>query len=182
SDSGGYYGTWGSTQTSHGQVGWTSLFNPRMDWGPCFFDQTHVLSSYATYQLPIGRGKKLGGNANSIVDQIIGRWEVGGTFSFQSGNAMSDFSGWGNTDPSGTNGAANQFGGARSNCSGPVKYSKKSIPTSVSSGTATPGYVQWFDPSTFSDPLPNSFGTCSQGNIRGPRFTSLDLSLNKSFP
>jgi len=182
SDSGGYYGTWGSTQTSHGQVGWTSLFNPRMDWGPCFFDQTHVLSSYATYQLPIGRGKKLGGNANSIVDQIIGHWEVGGTFSFHSGNAMSDFSGWGNTDPSGTNGAANQFGGARSNCSGPVKYSKKSIPTSVSSGTATPGYVQWFDPSTFSDPLPNSFGTCSQGNIRGPRFTSLDLSLNKSFP
>lgn len=182
SDSGGYYGTWGSTQTSHGQVGWTTLYNPRLDWGPCFFDQTHVLSSYATYQLPFGRGKKLGNNLSPVVDAIIGHWEIGGTLAFHSGNAMSDFSGWGNADPSNTNGAANQFGGDRSNCSGPVKYQKKLVPTSVVGGNVTPGYLQWFDPSTFTDPLPNSFGTCSQGNVRGPRLTDVDLSLHKDFP
>ena len=181
SDSGGYYGTWGSTQTSHGQVGWTTLYNPRMDWGPCFFDQTHVLSSYATYQLPVGRGKKLGNNLSSVADAILGHWELGGTLSLHSGNAMSDFNGWGSPDPSNTNGAANQFGGSRSNCSGPVKYLNKYVPTTVVGGSPVPGYIQWFDPSTFSPATPNSFGTCSQGDIRGPRYADVDLSLNKGF-
>ena len=182
SDSGGYYGTWGSTQTSHGQVGWTTLYNPRLDWGPCFYDQTHVLSSYATYQLPFGRGKKLASNLSTVADAILGHWEIGGTLSLHSGNAMSDFNGWGAPDPSNTNGAANQFGGARSNCSGPVKYLNKMVPTSVAAGNATPGYLQWFDPSTFSPAAANSFGTCSQGNIRGPRYADVDLSLHKDFP
>jgi len=195
SDSGGFYGTWGASQTSHGQIGWTSIYNPRLDWGPCFFDQTHILSSYATYQLPFGRGKKIGNNLNPVVDAVLGHWELGGTFTVHSGNAMSDFSGWGNADPSGTGGAANLFGGDRNNCSGPVKYVKKFVPTSVSTvngtTTVTPGYLQWFDPSTFSAPLgvfdskgnlvQGSFGTCGQGEIRGPRYVDVDLSLNKGF-
>ncbi len=195
SDSGGFYGTWGASQTSHGQIGWTSIYNPRLDWGPCFFDQTHILSSYATYQLPFGRGKKIGNNLNPVVDAVLGHWELGGTFTVHSGNAMSDFSGWGNADPSGTGGAANLFGGDRNNCSGPVKYVKKFVPTSVTTvngtTTVTPGYLQWFDPSTFSAPLgvfdskgnlvQGSFGTCGQGEIRGPRYVDVDLSLNKGF-
>ena len=181
-DSGGYYGTWGATQTSHGQVGWTTLYNPRLDWGPCFFDQTHVLSSYATYQLPFGKGKKFANGVSSIANAVIGGWELGGTFSIHSGNAMSDFNGWGAPDPSNTNGAANQFGGDRSNCNGPVNYTKTFVPTKISGGSATPAYLQWFDPSTFSPAANNSFGTCGQGGIRGPRYTDVDLALHKEIP
>jgi hypothetical protein len=195
SDSGGFYGTWGSgAQTSHGQVGWTSIFNPRLDWGPCFFDQTHLLSSYVTYQLPVGRGKKFGNHVSRGLDALIGGWEVGSIMTFHSGNAMSDFVGWGGDSVAGVTGGASQlFGGDRSNCSGPVQYPKKFVPAkvTVSGGvtSVTPAYMQWFDTSTFS-PLnvttdakgnitQSSYGTCGQGNIRGPRFADVDMSLHK---
>jgi hypothetical protein len=189
SNSGGFFGTWGqATQTSHGQVGWTSIYAPRMDWGPCFFDETHIFTSYVTYQIPFGRGKALGNNMNRIVDTVIGNWEIGGLATFHSGNAMSDFTGWGADYPAfATTGASELFGGDRSNCNGPTHYLKQYVPSTVSAGVGTPGYVQWFDPSTFSEPVPNAagqvaYGTCSQGDLRGPHYADIDLSLHKGFP
>jgi Carboxypeptidase regulatory-like domain/TonB dependent receptor len=184
SNSGGFYGTWGASQTSHGQVGWTSIYAPHMDWGPCFFDETHILTSYVTYQIPFGRGKALGNGMNRVVDSAIGNWEIGGILTWHSGNAMSDFTGWGADYPAfATTGASELFGGDRSNCNGAVKYTKKYIPASGS----TPGYIQWFDPSSFSEPTTAagglaSYGTCSQGGIRGPHYADIDLSLHKAFP
>src|SRR5262249_47018766 len=55
SDSPGYFGTgWGSTQaqSSGGQPGWQNIFDPRASYGPCYYDQSHILTSYATYDLP----------------------------------------------------------------------------------------------------------------------------------
>ena len=40
------------------------------DWGPCYFDQTHILTSYVTYQLPIGRGKQFGHDLNPVLNQV----------------------------------------------------------------------------------------------------------------
>jgi hypothetical protein len=184
SNSGGFYGTWGASQTSHGQVGWTSIYAPHMDWGPCFFDETHILTSYVTYQIPFGRGHGLGNNMNKVVDSVIGNWAIGGIVTLHSGNAMSDFTGWGADFPAfATTGASELFGGDRGNCNGPVKYTKKYVPaTSTHSG-----YLQWFDSSTFSEPTTAagglvSYGTCSQGGIRGPRYADVDLSLHKAFP
>ena len=45
SNSPGYFGTgWGSTgaTSSGGQPGWENIYNPRLDWGPCYYDQTHI--------------------------------------------------------------------------------------------------------------------------------------------
>src|SRR5262249_3621741 len=46
SNSPGYFGTgWGSTgaTSSGGQPGPQNIYDPRSDWGPCFFNQKHVL-------------------------------------------------------------------------------------------------------------------------------------------
>jgi hypothetical protein len=63
-----------------------------------------------------------------------------------------------------------------------VNYTKTFVPTKISGGSATPAYLQWFDPSTFSPAANNSFGTCGQGGIRGPRYTDVDLALHKEIP
>jgi hypothetical protein len=184
SNSSGYYGTgWGSTnaQSSGGQPGWQNIYDPASEWGPCYFDQTHVVSGQFTYALPFGQGKRFANNMNPIFNAIAGGWDVGSVVSFHTGNAltMNLFGNWWplQGDTSFTNGIAPYTLSARPSCNGPVKVTDKYVPASGN----TPGYIQWFDPSNISWPADNTFGNCSVGNIRGPSYSDVDLSLHKNF-
>jgi hypothetical protein len=185
SDSPGYFGTgWGSTQaqSSGGQPGWQNIYDPRADWGPCYFDQTHVLTSYVTYQLPVGRGKQFGKDMNPVLNAVVGNWEIGGIITLHTGNALTlnNFGGWGvGGNTSNTNGVEPQTLSGLPNCNGPIKILNQYVPANAA--TNTPAYIQYFDPSNISVPAPNTFGTCSVGNLRGPGYANVDFSLHKSF-
>jgi hypothetical protein len=168
-------GTWGGngSQTSMGLPGWQNIYDPRSDWGPCYYDETHILSSYVTYQLPIGRGKKYGSGMNPALNAVVGNWEIGGIVTFHTGNAITTTIGF--QDPSGTNGPGPLFASERPDCSGPASY-KKTI-----GGVPGAYFMQWWNPSTFSLPAANTFGTCSTGDLRGPRYSETDLSVHKDF-
>jgi hypothetical protein len=170
SDSGGFYGTWGSSQSSHGVIGWQNIYDKKADWGPCYFDTTHVLTSYANYQLPFGRGQMFGKSANSVVNQVIGNWSLHPIVSWHTGFAMTTDGAW--WDPSGTGGLGGWFENERANCSSAPHYPK----------THSAAGVQWFDPSTFSEPLAGTYGNCSVGNVRGPGYINVDLGIHKQFP
>ena len=197
SNSPGYFGTgFGSTNatSSGGQPGFQNIYNPRMNWGPCYYDQTHILSSYVTYQLPVGRGKQFGHDLNPVLNQVVGNWEIGAIVTFHTGNALTlnEFGGWGlggNADN--TNGVDPYTLAGLPSCNGPVHVLNKK----VNATSTTPAYIQWFDTSNISNPLTGaqlqaegiagatgSFGTCSVGNIRGPNYADVDLSLHKGFP
>jgi hypothetical protein len=183
SNSPGYFGTgWGSTSatSSGGQPGPQNIYDPRSEWGPCFFDQTHVLSSYVTYALPFGRGKQFGHDLNPAVNAVVGNWEIGAIIQVHSGNALTlnSFGGWGAADPSNTNGIGPSTLSERPSCDGPIHIMNKR----VNATSAAPGFIQWFDPNGAHDPAPNTFGTCSVGNVRGPKYVDTDLSLHKNFP
>lgn len=65
----------------------------------------HTLIFFYTYELPIGHGKALLGNASGLFDKIVAGWQVAGTTLLQSGPFRSpSFSG---VDPANTN----QFSG-----------------------------------------------------------------------
>ena len=184
-NSAGYYGTsaWGGNgaQTSLGLPGWQNIYDGRSEWGPCFFDETHILSSYATYDLPVGRGQKFGHDVNSIADQVIGHWQLGGIVSLHTGNAITPTIGF--QDTANTAGAGGLFASERPACLGAPSYPEQLVhSTTTASGVFVPGYVQWFDPSTFAIPAQNTFGNCSNGVIRGPRYADVDMSIHKSFP
>ncbi len=186
SNSPGYFGTgWGSTQamSSGGQPGWQNSYDPHSDWGPCYFDQKHILSSYVTYQVPIGRGKRFGRDMNPALNAVVGNWEIGGIITLHTGNALTlnEFGGWGafKGDPSNTNGIGNYFLSARPSCSGPLKTVDKFVPADPA--TNTPAYIRWFDTSVVSHPV-NEFGNCGVGNGRGPGLAQVDMSLHKDFP
>ncbi len=186
SNSPGYFGTgWGSTgaTSSGGQPGWENIYNPRLDWGPCYYDQTHILTSYVTYQLPLGRGKQFGHDMNPVLSSVLGNWEIGGIVALHSGNALTlnNFGGWGvggNSDN--TNGVGPQTLANLPDCNGPVKVLNQTVLAS----NGAPGYIQYLENSITSATQPaaaNTFGTCGVGNVRGPAYANVDLSLHKGF-
>jgi hypothetical protein len=117
---------------------------------------------------------------NPVLNGIVGNWEIGSIISLHSGNALTlnEFGGWGlggNADN--TNGVDPYTLAGLPNCNGPIHV----INQRVNATAATPAFIQWFDTSNISNPAPNTFGTCSVGNIRGPRYAAVDLSLHKGF-
>jgi Carboxypeptidase regulatory-like domain len=185
SNSPGYFGTgWGSTNatSSGGQPGWENIYNPRLDWGPCYYDQTHIFTSYVTYALPFGHGKQFGHDINPALNEVLGNWEIGGIVTLHSGNALTlnNFGGWGvggNSDN--TNGIGPYTLANLPDCNGAVHVTNQTV---VASG-GVPGYIQYIDPSpsNTSPAAANTFGTCGVGNVRGPAYANVDLSLHKGF-
>ena len=171
SNSGGYYGTWGDTQTSHGVIGWQNAYDPGNDWGPCYYDTTHNLSSYFIYNLPFGRREKFGRNMNRIVDGVVGGWSLSGLVAMHTGFAMTTNNAF--FDPSGTGGLGGAFENQRLTCLAPATYSKEALPNG--------GGIQWFSGGTFMTPLTGTFGNCGVGDLRGPGYASFDLAVRKRF-
>jgi Carboxypeptidase regulatory-like domain/TonB dependent receptor len=165
SDSTGYYGAWVNALSASAY--WQNVYDQRSEWAPCYYDATHVISAYAIYDLPFGRGKMLAKSANRVVNGVIGGWEVSPIVSFRTGWPMPIY---GANDNSGTFSR-----GARADCSG--------IPSITN--TALPGIGrQWFtNNGEFTQPAIGTFGNCSPqlSGLRSPHYSDVDLSLHKDF-
>lgn len=51
-------------------------------------DITHTMKVNAVYELPFGQGHAIGGNANGLVDRLIGGWAIAVTSQFRSGRLI----------------------------------------------------------------------------------------------
>jgi hypothetical protein len=172
-DNSGYYGTWGSTQSTPANPYYQNLYDPHADWAPCFFDSKHILSSYAVYELPFGRNKRFGRNAPKVVDAVAGGWSVNPIISLHTGFPLALYN-FGD-DPTGTGSR-----GLRPNCNGKSHVFGRKPAFDSTSGAFT-GF-QWFDPSAYTASGVGQFGNCpAQGPIRGPGYADVDLSLQKDF-
>ena len=170
-DNSGYYGTWGSTQAGPASPYYQNLYDPRADWAPCYMDVSNLLTAYAVYDIPFGRGRKYGNNVNGALNAVAGGWTISPLLSLHGGFplALYDFG----TDLTGTGSR-----GLRPDCNGPYHVFGRKAATSNGQFI---GY-QWFDPSSFSAPAVGQFGTCpAQGPIRGPGYADVDLSIQKNF-
>jgi hypothetical protein len=162
-NSSGYFGTWsGTTQATPASPYFQNLYNPGAEWAQCYYDSKHILSAYALYELPVGRGKQFAKDAPAVVNAVIGNWSVNPIVSWHTGFPFALYA----SDNSGTGSQ-----GARPNCNGAPIYLK----TGSSLG------LQWVSPVTFSQPT-SGFGNCpAQGPVIGPGYADVDLSLHKDF-
>jgi len=168
-DSIGYFGAGG--QASPSSPYWQNLYDRRAEWGPCYYDVAHVLTSYAVYELPVGRNKRWGRNLNPLVNAAIGDWQLGGIVESHGGFPLTIFS----DDASGTNSR-----GSRANCVAPPHVFGRKPASDPFTGQY--GGFQWFDPASYAPPDPGTFGTCGVGTVRGPGLRTANLSLQKEFP
>jgi hypothetical protein len=63
----------------------TDPWNPRVDYGPQYFDRKFTFNTLGTYQLPFGPGQRWGTSSNGVVKRLIGGWAVSPIFSYGAG-------------------------------------------------------------------------------------------------
>jgi Carboxypeptidase regulatory-like domain len=165
-DNSGYFGTWSSTtQTTPASPYFQNLYNPRAEWAQCYWDSKHVLSAYAVYELPVGRGKQFGKDLPAAVNAVVGNWSVNPIVSWHTGFPLALYG----TDVSGTGSQ-----GARPNCNDSLLTYPKT--------TSSQGLL-WFDPSFATTAPAGTFGNCpAQGPVIGPHYSDIDVGLQKNFP
>jgi Carboxypeptidase regulatory-like domain len=166
----GYYGTWSNARASNtASPYWQNIYDPKAEWSPCYYDETHNLTSYAVYELPFGKGKKFGGDMNKAVDAVVGGWTVSPIVTLHTGFPMSLYNN--GKDLTGT-----ASRGLRPDCNGTNTVFGRQNATAAQSGG-----ILWFDPNNYSNAV--GYGTCAPqiGQLRGPGFYNWDLSLEKNF-
>jgi hypothetical protein len=149
-------------QQFNGWQGFLDNHNPKRDRGLSDFDVNHRLVASFVYDLPIGRGRRYGSDLNKAVDAVIGRWQVNGIATFQSGFPIS-------ITANDAGGLRDSFGSNRANIVGD--------PHSGTTGTI----ASWFNKSAFAQPGTGEAGDSGRNILRAPGINSFDLSLFKNF-
>ncbi|HMI50798.1 MAG TPA: carboxypeptidase regulatory-like domain-containing protein [Candidatus Saccharimonadales bacterium] len=169
-DSIGYYGSFGALASPTSPY-FQDIYNQKAEWGPCYFDATHVVSGYAVYELPFGRGKRFGKDMNRLLNLVAGGWSVSPIVSWHTGFPLTIVDG-------NNNFLNNEVGsrGVRADCVAPPSYLGNQ-PAAADFG----GGVFFFDKNSYVPSQPTQFGTCGVGTVRGPRYGNLDVSLHKDF-
>jgi hypothetical protein len=138
----------------------TDLRNTQIDYGNVAYSRRHRFLSTFLYQLPGPKGSTLG--------QVIGGWQLGGVFLFQSGPFMTvTVPG---ADPAGV-GFPNLIGNGRAD-----------LNPGVSLYAATKNAQHWINPAAFAVPKSNigRYPTAPVGNVVGPGTKVMSISLTKS--
>jgi hypothetical protein len=153
------------------------MTNLRVCRGNSDFDIRHLFNANFIYELPIGRGRWLAGDAPGWVDTIIGGWEVSGIFAARSGLAFGTTTtafpvGFNFNSPAaltGANPAALQ-GQINNASNGTIQFFAN--PTAVFNPSApTAGAIRF--------PRHGEIG--NRNIFRGPGFWNLDTAVLKNF-
>lgn len=161
----GFFGEAG--QSASQSAWWQNQYNPKGDYGGCYYNVKGDFTGYFIYDLPFGRGRSYGSGMSRAADAFAGGWRLSVIPTFRGGfpltlSAANDESGTGTFAP-------------RPNCIAPARVFGKR----PASGTI--GY-QWFDPNSYQEPSAGTFGTCSVSSVFGPGEQNVDLGMAKMFP
>jgi Carboxypeptidase regulatory-like domain len=152
-----------------------NYYNSAADIGPAGYDVRHDISGTGVYALPVGRGQQFLPSANRVLDEAIGGWKIA-----VAGVGYTGF-------PQGLTGPGNNSNGDGN--SRPNQYRKLVIRNrSINNWFGTdPSAIPCTQPGVdngvcaFGVPAPNTFGTSSNGVVRGPGFLNVDMSAFKDF-
>jgi len=152
-----------------------NYYDSAADWGPAGYDIRHNFTANAVYDLPIGRGRQYLSGVNSWVDGFIGGWRLA--------TAAVVYSGFPQTT-TGPSNNSNSYGNSRPNQYRPLKVRNHTVDNWFGDDPSatycqTPGVDDGV--CAFGVPAPNTFGTARNGNLRGPGFLNVDLSMFKDF-
>jgi hypothetical protein len=143
--------------------------NLKAERGLAEFDVKHRFVASYIYELPFGRGRRLGQNWNRATDLLLGGWQINGIHSYQSGLGLT----------------ATLGGGSVLNLGGERRARPNRLPGQEAEFDSSQQTVEkWFNTAAFTtsfSPSPQAFGNSGVGIMRGPGFAIVDLTLAKNF-
>ncbi len=125
----------------------------RRDWGPSALNVTHQSSISASYDLPFGQNK------------LIGGWQLNGIATFLSGFPFTP-----------------QAGSNRSGDGDTRNPDRPNVNPSFTGPVLLRQQTRWYDPNAFLLPAAGTWGNLGRGVYEGPGLATVDLSLLKIFP
>ncbi len=153
-----------------------NYYNSHADWGPAGYDIRHNVSGAGTYRLPVGRGEEYLSHANRLVDEAIGGWRIS--------VAGVGYTGFPQTVTGPGNSAQNIGGNYRANQYRKLKVVHRTIDNWFGTDpSATPCSTPGVDDGTcaFGSATSTTFGSSSNGSVRGPGYLNVDTSAFKEF-
>ena len=154
------------------------LYNPALEYGRPSWQRNQAVTVSTIYELPFGKGKALAGNASTVLNDIIGGWQLVNVTTIMSGSGVNP--GYQEC------GADNDAGVCFPNVVGswhvshPNKnqwYAISPDPLAANGQTSGP----WQRPAA---PVPGSpsFGDAKRNSIIGPKWFDADVSVVKIVP
>lgn len=152
-----------------------NVYNLHNEYGPAGQDVRHALNWNLVYDLPVGRGRTLGGSMPLFLDEVVGGWKIGMT-----GIAYSGFP----VNISASNNSAVNGNSQRANHYRQLKIVHRS--TSNWFGTdpsAIPCTTAGVDNGVcaYGQPALGTFGTARPTSERAPGFQTYGASVTKDF-
>jgi hypothetical protein len=160
-----------SNTVAYGGYGFIcDVVRPRICRGNSDFDVSNYINGYVTYDLPYGRGRMFGGSSPWIVNELLGGWTV------------SALPGWHTGFPYFA-GSTAFVAGFANNAPAILTGSRSDMNIHLHGGQGNPLYAFADANRALNDfEGPIGFTVGSRNNLRGPRSTTLDAGLSKSFP
>jgi hypothetical protein len=181
-----------SVGTADGNVNQCDIQNAHnvaAEKGPTTPDFRHQLSVSYVYELPYGRGKHFGSDANGVAQAVLGGWQVAGVTTAHSGEAFDVLMG---SDLTNTG----AFPPRPDIIHNPYDFSFD-VATQAALGCSHPGHQTldcWFNQAAFVAPALAStpgacggqcsardFGKAGRAILRGPDLVNFDFSAYKTF-
>jgi hypothetical protein len=144
-----------------------NIYDRNLNYAWSDFDRRHVLQATYVFEVPIGRGRKVGRDMPKALDWIIGGWQLSGTYNWASGRPFTVYSG------------INTFSNvvqSFANCN--------NCPRDLGGLVERNGTNYWFSEAAqamFSQPAPGELGNTGRNYFIGPRQFQTDASLLKKF-
>lgn len=129
--------------------------------GPSPTDVRHRFIGSIVYELPVGRGKSVGGDWGKLTDALIGGWSIGTIYTLTTGTPAT---------PGVQGNPANIGGGDRPN-----------VIAGQDVNPANQDPAQWWNPDAFERNAAFTFGNAGKGILRLPGRNQWDFSAYKSF-
>jgi hypothetical protein len=146
------------------------VVRPRECRGNSDFDVTNYVNGYVTYDLPYGHGQMFGGSSPWVVNELLGGWSISALPGWHTGFPY--FAG------------SNAFvAGFANDAPAILVGSKSDMNIHLNGGGGNPLYAYTNPGQAVNDYIgPVGFQVGSRNNLRGPRSTTLDAGLSKTFP